>query len=118
MTLAALWLVIALAGGALGTFVLLHYAVDVREVAPGVPVLERELAWSRLRLITALVAGYVTDALLGLAALGWQFNQVLWYALFFAKAFYWIYVIYKSVKMRLMFEDVRIGDGHDHVTGV
>lgn len=119
-TLASLWLVIALAGGAAGTFVLLHYAVDVREVAPAAPEPDRELAWSRLRLVTALVAGYVTDVMLGLAALGWAFHPALWYAVFFIKAFYWAYVIYKSVRMRLVFEDLRIGGRDDEppLTGV
>jgi hypothetical protein len=27
-------------------------------------------------------------------------------------------VIYKSVQMRLMFEDVKVGAGDDHLTGV
>jgi hypothetical protein len=90
----------------------------VREVAPKAPRLDRELAWSRLRVISAIVAGYVTDVMLGMAALGWQFNRAFWYAAFFAKAFYWIYVIYKSVQMRLMFEDVKVGAGDDHLTGV
>jgi hypothetical protein len=119
---AQLWLGIAIIGGAIGTFLLLHYAVDVKDAYGRDETKEgRELAWSRLRLVAALVAGYVADILLGLAALGVTFNLTVWYALFFAKAGFWFYVMYKSVRLRLMFEDVQIGSnggGDDHVTGV
>jgi hypothetical protein len=119
LVLAELWLSIAVIGGALGTFVLLHYAVDVKGAVDRKETTEgRELAWSRLRLVSALVAGYVTDILLGLAGLGFTFDPALWYVIFFTKALFWAYVIYKSVRMRLMFENVRIGDDEPPATGV
>lgn len=115
--LVMLWLVMTVAGGALGTFVAIHYAIDVRKLPEDATYLKCELAWSRLRLIVALCLGWAVFVMMGLLSVGIQVNFVLWNGTAFATMFYWFYCMFKSVKMRLALED-GAGDDPDYLTGV
>jgi hypothetical protein len=122
MLQAYLWIPFVLIGGALSSYTLAHYALDLlatrydEEITP----FQKEIAFHRVRAELSRVLGWAIFLMLGLAAAGWQFDPTLWSAAFFATMFYWFYAAAKAFQMRLRYgasgEEKRGGD--DIVTGV
>lgn len=101
------WIPLSLIGGALSTFLVLHYAADVRALYRDTDLthFERELAWHRLRAEACRMLGWLLFVMLGMAGAGWRFNPVLWATSFFAVMFYWLHASYKAFRMRLESDD-------------
>jgi hypothetical protein len=118
---AALWIPMVLIGGALSSYTLVHYAIDLAVIRRDEEVtdFQREIAFHRVRAELSRVLGWVAFLLLGLAAAGWRFDPTLWSAAFFGTMFYWFYAAAKAFQMRRRFgaggEEKR---GDDIVTGV
>jgi hypothetical protein len=122
MLQAYLWIPFVLIGGALSSYTLAHYALDllvIRRDEEATPF-QREIAYHRVRAELSRVLGWAIFLMLGLAAAGWQFDPTLWAAAFFATMFYWFYAAARAFQMRLRYgaggEEKRGGD--DIVTGV
>jgi hypothetical protein len=118
MLQAYLWIPFVLIGGALSSYTLAHYALDLlatrydEEITP----FQKEIAFHRVRAELSRVLGWAIFLMLGLAAAGWQFDPTLWAAAFFGTMFYWFYAAAKAFQMRLRYAE--IGKRHDdHVTG-
>jgi hypothetical protein len=119
---AYLWSPFVLIGGALSSYTLAHYALDLlatrydEEITP----FQKEIAFHRVRAELSRVLGWAIFLMLGLSAAGWQFDPTLWSAAFFATMFYWFYAAARAFQMRLRYgasgEEKRGGD--DIVTGV
>jgi hypothetical protein len=119
---AALWIPMVIVGGALSTFALAHYAIDLMVIRRDEEAtdFQREIAYHRVRAEFSRVLGWGVFLLLGLSAAGWQFDPLMWSFAFFATMFYWFYAAARAFQMRLRYgasgEEKRGGD--DHVTGV
>jgi hypothetical protein len=122
MLQAYLWIPFVLIGGALSSYTLAHYALDLLATRydERITPFQKEIAFHRVRAELSRVLGWAAFLLLGLAAAGWQFDPTLWSAAFFATMFYWFYAAAKAFQMRLRYrasgEEKRGGD--DIVTGV
>jgi hypothetical protein len=121
MLQAYLWIPFVLIGGALSSYTLVHYALDLlatrydEEITP----FQKEIAFHRVRAELSRVLGWVAFLLLGLAAAGWQFDPTLWSAAFFATMFYWFYAAAKAFQMRRRFGAGSHTTEHGgHLTGV
>jgi hypothetical protein len=119
---AALWIPMCFIGGALSSYTLVHYTIDlmvIRRDEEATPF-QREIAYHRVRAELSRVLGWAIFLMLGLAAAGWRFDPSLWSAAFFATMFYWFYAAARAYQMRLRYaeigEEKRGAD--DHVTGV
>jgi hypothetical protein len=115
---AALWIPMCFIGGALSTYTLVHYTIDlmvIRRDEEATPF-QREIAYHRVRAEFSRVLGWVVFLMMGLSAAGWQFDPTLWAGVFFATMFYWFYAAARAYQMRLRYAE--IGKRHDdHVTG-
>jgi hypothetical protein len=122
MLQAYLWIPFVLLGGALSSYTLAHYALDLLATRydERITPFQKEIAFHRVRAELSRVLGWAIFLMLGLAAAGWQFDPTLWSAAFFATMFYWFYAAAKAFQMRLRYgasgEEKRGGD--DIVTGV
>jgi hypothetical protein len=119
---AALWIPMCLIGGALSSYTLVHYVIDLMVIrADGeVDGFQREIAYHRVRAELSRTIGWAIFLMMGLRAAGWTFDPTLWSGAFFATMFYWFYAAARAFQMRLRYgasgEEKRGGD--DHVTGV
>jgi hypothetical protein len=102
---AALWIPFVLAGGALSTYTLLHYVLDVLAIRYDLEVtlFQRAVAYQRVRAELSRVLGWNVFLMMGLAAIGWTFHPALWSGAFFATMFFWFYAAVKAFQMRQKF---------------
>jgi hypothetical protein len=121
MLQAYLWIPFVLIGGALSSYTLAHYALDLlatrydEEITP----FQKEIAFHRVRAELSRVMGWGAFLLLGLAAAGWRFDPSLWSAAFFGTMFYWFYAAAKAFQMRRRFGAGSHTTEHGgHLTGV
>jgi hypothetical protein len=99
---AALWIPMVLIGGALSSYTLVHYAIDLAVIRRDEEVtdFQREIAYHRVRAELSRVLGWGVFLMMGLRAAGWQFDPTLWSAAFFATMFYWFYAAARAFQMR------------------
>lgn len=102
---ALLWLPLVTLGGVLSLFTMLFYARDLwrarhDEEATG---FQREIAHHRVRAELTRVAGWGLFLLMGLSAIGWKFDPLLWVGAFFGTMFFWLYAAARAFQMRLRF---------------
>jgi hypothetical protein len=119
---AALWIPMVLVGGALSSYTLAHYAIDLMVIRrdEAVTGLQREIAWHRVRAELSRVLGWIVFLMFGLMAAGWSIDPAVRSLIMFGTMFYWFYAAARAYQMRLRYaeigEEKRGAD--DHVTGV
>jgi hypothetical protein len=119
---AALWIPMVLVGGALSSYTLAHYAIDLMVIRrdEAVTGLQREIAWHRVRAELSRVLGWIVFLMFGLMAAGWSIDPAVRSLIMFGTMFYWFYAAARAFQMRLRYgasgEEKRGGD--DIVTGV
>jgi hypothetical protein len=119
---AALWIPMVLVGGALSTYTMAHYAIDLMVIRrdEAVTGLQREIAWHRVRAELSRVLGWIVFLMFGLMAAGWSIDPAVRSLIMFGTMIYWFYAAARAFQMRLRYgaggEEKRGGD--DIVTGV
>jgi hypothetical protein len=119
---AALWIPMVLVGGALSSYTLAHYAIDLMVIRrdEAVTGLQREIAWHRVRAELSRVLGWIVFLMFGLMAAGWSIDPAVRSLIMFGTMGYWFYAAARAFQMRLRYgasgEEKRGGD--DIVTGV